>query len=109
MLNQNLNLNPKLFDEDVEKEPTRAGFGTGLLHLGDTNPNVVALCADVTGSTHVDKFAKKYPERYIEMGVAEQNMAAIGAGLGVSGKIAFISTYATFSPGKNWETIRTTI
>lgn len=109
MLNPNLKLNEKMFDKDVEVKPTRAGFGTGLVKLGETNPNVVALCADVTGSTQVDKFAEKFPERYFQMGVAEQNMAAVAAGLGVSGKIPFISTYATFSPGKNWETIRTTI
>jgi transketolase len=108
MLNPNLKLNQKLFDKDVEVEPTRAGFGTGLLALGETNPNVVALSADLTESTQANKFAEKYPERFFEVGVAEQNMAAVAAGLGVSGKVAFISSYATFSPGKNWETIRTT-
>jgi transketolase len=109
MLNPELKLNQKLFDADVEQKPTRAGYGDGLLYLGDTNPNVVALSADLTESTHAHKFAEKYPERFFEAGVAEQNMAAIAAGLGVTGKIAFISSYATFSPGKNWETIRTTI
>lgn len=109
MLNPNLKLNPKLFDEDVEKDATRVGFGKGLLKLGEANPNVVALCADLTESTNAHLFAQKFPERFFEMGVAEQNMAAVAAGLGVSGKIAFISSYATFSPGKNWETIRTTI
>jgi transketolase len=109
MLNPKYNLNPKLFDEDVEKDATRVGFGKGLLKLGETNPNVVALCADLTESTNVHLFAEKFPERYFEVGVAEQNMAAMAAGLGVSGKMAFISSYATFSPGKNWETIRTTI
>src|SRR6476646_8749747 len=73
------------------------------------NPNFVALCADLTESTNAHLFAKKYPDRFFEVGVAEQNMAAVAAGLGVSGKVAFISSYATFSPGKNWETIRTTI
>jgi transketolase len=109
MLNPNLKLNEKLFDKDVEVKPTRAGYGLGLLHLGETNPNVVALCADLTESTHNHLFAEKFPDRFFEMGVAEQNMAAVAAGLGVTGKIAFISSYATFSPGKNWETIRTTI
>src|SRR5437762_72036 len=99
MLNPNLKLNPKLFDADVEQKPTRAGFGTGLLHLGETNPDVVALCADLTESTQVHLFAEKFPERFFQVGVAEQNMAAIAAGLGVTGKIAFISSYATFSPG----------
>ncbi len=109
MLNPTLKLNPKLFDENVEKDATRSGYGTGLIKLGDTNPNVVALCADLTDSTKVEEFAKKYSDRYFEVGVAEQNMAAIAAGLGVSGKIPFISSYATFSPGRNWEQIRTTI
>jgi len=109
MLNPDLFLNPKLFDEDVEKKATRDGFGEGLVKLGDEDPNVVVLTADLSESTRADGFEKKYPERFFECGVAEQNMAAIAAGLGISGKTAFISSYATFSPGKNWETIRTTI
>ncbi len=109
MLNDDLKLNPKLFDEDVELDATRSGYGKGLVVLGEENPNIVALSADLTESTKADGFAKKWPERFFEMGVAEQNMAAVAAGLGVSGKTAFISSYATFSPGKNWETIRTTI
>lgn len=109
MLNSDLKLNPKIFDEDVETKSTRAGYGEGLLALGEENPNVVALSADLTESTHTHLFAEKFPERFFEVGVAEQNMAAIAAGLGISGKIPFISSYATFSPGKNWETIRTTI
>src|SRR3990167_6702674 len=109
MLNPTLKLNEKMFDEKPEADATRSGYGTGLLALGDENPNVVALSADLTESTKADAFAKKYPERFFEMGVAEQNMASVAAGLGVSGKVAFISSYATFSPGKNWETIRTTI
>lgn len=109
MLNPDLKLNPKVFDEDVEIKPTRAGYGEGLLALGEKNPDVVALCADLTESTYAHLFAEKYPERFFQCGVAEQNMAAIAAGLGVNGKIPFMSSYATFSPGKNWETIRTTI
>lgn len=108
MLNPNLKLNEKLFDTDAEVAPTRAGYGEGLLQLGETNPNVIGLSADLTESTHAHKFAEKFPDRFFEIGIGEQNMAAIAAGLGVSGKIAFISSYATFSPGKNWETIRTT-
>jgi len=109
MLNPEAKLNPKLFDEDVVMKPTRDGYGEGLVLAGDDNPNVVALCADLTESTRAEAFAKKYPERFFECGVAEQNMATIAAGLGISGKIAFISSYATFSPGRNWEQIRTTI
>lgn len=108
MLNNDLKLNPKIFDEDVDKLATRAGYGEGLLVLGEQNLNVVVLSADLTESTQANKFAEKYPERFFECGVAEQNMAAVAAGLAVSGKIAFISSYATFSPGKNWETLRTT-
>src|SRR5438309_529016 len=108
MLNPHLNLNKKLFDEDVEMAPTRNGFGTGLVALGEQDENVVVLSADLTESTRADAFAKKWPERFFQVGVAEQNMAAIAAGLAVSGKTAFISSYATFSPGKNWETLRTT-
>lgn len=109
MLNPDLKLNEKLFDADVAKDATRSGYGTGLVKLGDTNPNVVALSADLTESTKADAFAKKYPERFFEVGVAEQNMATVAAGLGVSGKIPFFSSYSTFSPGRNWEQIRTTI
>lgn len=108
MLNPALHLNEKMFEASAEQTPTRQGFGDGLVVLGDQNPNVVALCADLTESTKVEPFAKKYPNRFFECGVAEQNMAAVAAGLAVSGKIAFIASYATFSPGKNWETIRTT-
>src|SRR3989344_4145030 len=109
MLNKNLKLNPKIFAADIEEAPTRDGYGKGLLELGEKNPNVVALSADLTESTRAEAFAKKYPERFFEVGVAEQNMATIAAGLGISGKIPFISSYATFSPGRNWEQIRTTI
>ena len=109
MLNPILKLNEKLFEKNVETQTARLGFGEGLLELGKTNPHIVALSADLTESTHCHKFAKEFPERFIQCGVAEQNMAAIAAGLAVSGKIPFIASYATFSPGKNWETVRTTI
>jgi transketolase len=109
MLNPDLHLNPKLFGEDVEQKPTRDGYGTGIVLAGEANNNVVAICADLTESTRVEAFAKKFPERYFEIGVAEQNMATVAAGMGITGKIPFISSYATFSPGRNWEQIRTTI
>ncbi len=109
MLNPYLKLNPKIFDKDVEQSPTRNGFGEALVELGTKNKDIVVLTADLSESTRTDGFEKKFPERFFEVGVAEQNMAAIAAGLAVSGKIPFISSYATFSPGKNWETIRTTI
>ena len=110
MTNPDAQLNPNLFDTaKLEMSPTRAGYGQGLVMAGDENPNVVALCADLTESTFTHPFAKKFPERFFEMGVAEQNMATVAAGLGISGKVAFIASYATFSPGRNWEQIRTTI
>jgi len=108
-INKTAKLNPELFSEKVKQVPTRNGYGEGLLIAGEKDSNVVALCADLTESTRVEEFAKKYPERFFEVGVAEQNMATIAAGLGISGKIPFISSYATFSPGRNWEQIRTTI
>jgi transketolase len=109
MLNPNSHLSNKIFDEDIPQKPTRAGYGDGLLLAGEENKNVVVLTADLKESTYVHLFAEKFPERFFECGVAEQNMATIAAGLGVSGKIPFISSYATFSPGRNWEQIRTTI
>lgn len=92
-----------------EEEPTRKGFGRGLLAAGQKNENVVAACADLTGSTAMDLFAKEFPERFIEIGVAEQNLVTVGSGLAAMGKIPFVSSYAAFSPGRNWEQIRTTI
>ncbi|MEK7658060.1 MAG: transketolase C-terminal domain-containing protein [Patescibacteria group bacterium] len=108
MLNKNFNLSEKIFTEEIEQKPTRDGYGNGLVEIGGQNPGVVVLCADLAESTRSLWFKEKYPERYIEMGVAEQNMAAVAAGLAVSGKIPFISSYAVFSPGRNWEQIRTT-
>lgn len=93
----------------VDQQPTRKGYGQGLLEAGEKDPRVVALCADLTESTQTHLFAKKFPERFIEMGVAEQNLAAVASGLAAVGKIPFIASYATFSPGRNWEQIRTTI
>ena len=93
----------------LEQKPTREGYGLGLLQASDENPQVVALCADLVESTHTHKFAEKYPERFVEMGVAEQNMASVASGLGAMGKIPYITSYAMFSPGRNWEQIRTTI
>lgn len=109
MINENAKLNKKIFEGDIEQKPTRDGYGEGLLISGEENQNVVVLCADLTESTRSLGFAEKFPERFFEMGVAEQNMATVAAGLGISGKIPFISSYAVFSPGRNWEQIRTTI
>jgi transketolase len=109
MINEDAKLNKKIFENDIEQKPTRDGYGEGLLIAGEKDKNVVVLCADLKESTRSHWFAEKFPERFFEMGVAEQNMAAMAAGLGVSGKIPFISSYAVFSPGRNWEQIRTTI
>ena len=95
--------------EKIEQKPTRDGYGLGLIQAGDENPNIVALCADLIESTRTEAFTKKYPDRFVEMGVAEQNMASVAAGLAAVGKIPYITSYAMFSPGRNWEQIRTTI
>lgn len=109
MINSKAYLNPKLFDDDIEQAPSRNGYGEGLVLAGEENEQVVALCADLTESTRTQEFAEKFPERFIEIGVAEQNLATIAAGMALGGKIPFISSYATFSPGRNWEQIRTTV
>lgn len=95
--------------KDVTTEPIRKGFGRGLLEAGKRNENVVAACADLTDSTQMSLFKGEFPERFVEIGVAEQNLVTVGSGLAASGKIPFVSSYAAFSPGRNWEQIRTTI
>ena len=109
MTNPNAKLNPKLLKEDIEQVPTRFGYGEGLVIAGKENPNVVALCADLTDSTRTSVFKKEFPERFVEVGIGEQNMASLASGMAAVGKIPFISSYAMFSPGRNWEQIRTTI
>lgn len=102
-------LNPHYASEDVKQEPTRAGFGRGLKAAGEADKSVVALCADLTDSTQMHLFEEAFPERFIEVGVAEQNLVTVASGLARAGKIPFTSSYAAFSPGRNWEQIRTTI
>ena len=109
MLNEKIKLNPKIFDPDVEQIPIRKGFGEGLVIAGDRDKNVVGLCADLTESTQMHFFAHKYPERFVQVGVAEQNLVTVASGMAAMGKIPFTSSYAMFSPGRNWEQIRTTI
>lgn len=109
MLNPKLKLNTKLFNTDVEQAPIRKGFGEGLAQAGEIDKNVVALCADLTESTQMHLFKEKFPERFIEIGVAEQNLVTVASGMASMGKIPFCSSYAMFSPGRNWEQIRTTI
>lgn len=109
MLNPKLKLNTKIWNTDVEKRSTRLGFGEGLLEAAISNKNIVGLSADLSESTKMNIFADKFPDRYIEMGIAEQSMASVASGMASMGKIPFIASYAIFNPGRNWEQIRTTI
>ncbi len=97
-----LNFNQKLV-------ATRSGYGDALVIIGKRNKNVWVCCADLTDSTKVDQFAKMFPQRFVEVGVAEQNLVTVGAGIAAVGKIPFVSSYAAFCPGRCWEQIRTTI
>ena len=94
--------------KDWGSEPTRKGFGRGLVIAGEQNDQVVALCADLTGSVQIEPFAKKFPERFVEVGIAEQNLVTVASGMAALGKIPFTASYAAFSPGRNWEQIKTT-
>ena len=96
MISQSQKLNTKLFDSDVELVPIRKGFGEGLLEAGEKNPNVVGLCADLTESTQMHFFANKFPERFVQVGVAEQNLVTVASGMAAMGKIPFTSSYAIF-------------
>lgn len=109
MLVENQKLNKKIFDVKPDMEAIRTGFGQGLLEAGEADERVVGLCADLTKSTKMHLFREKFPERFIQIGVAEQNLATVASGMAAMGKIPFISSYAMFSPGRNWEQIRTTI
>ena len=109
MLNPKLFLNEKIFDSDVEQKPIRNGFGEGLIEAGRVNTQIVGLCADLTESTRMEQFAKEFPNRFIQVGITEQNLASVASGMAAMGKIPFMSSYAAFSPGRNWEQIRTTI
>ena len=92
--------------KSVDMVPTRDGFGIGLVELGENNDDVVVLCADLSDSTRAGMFRERFPERFIQMGIAEQNMANVAVGLALSGKIPFLTTYAVFCPGRNWDQIR---
>lgn len=109
-LNPQSKLVPNALDyAKLEQKATRDGYGQGLVLAGEADKNVVVLCADLTESTRSLGFKQKFPDRFIQMGVAEQSMAAIAAGMAMTGKVPFISSYAAFSPGRNWEQIRTNI
>src|SRR3989338_3862590 len=97
MINKNLNLVENIFDEDkLEKAKTRDGYGKGLVVLGEKNPNVVVLCADLSESTRSEWFQQKFPDRFIECGVAEQGMATYASGMAAAGEIAFLFSYCAF-------------
>ena len=109
MINPKAKLSKNLFKKSIDMVPTRNGYGEGLVEAGKKDDRVVALCADLTESTRTEYFRKKFPERFIQIGVAEQLLATAGSGMANYGKIPFIASYAAFSPGRNWEQIRTTI
>lgn len=102
-------LNPNIFEKNVEQVANRIGFGTGLKAAGEKYKEVVALCADLTESTRIIDFKEAFPDRYFQVGIGEQSMASVASGMAAMGKIPFIASYAMFSPGRNWEQIRTTI
>lgn len=105
----NMHIQDLTSKDKLQSEPIRKGFGRGLLEAGKRNEQVVAGCADLTDSTQMSLFKAEFPDRFIEIGVAEQNLVTVGSGLAAMGKIPFVSSYAAFSPGRNWEQIRTTI
>lgn len=108
MLNPDVKLTANIFDKP-DMASTREGFGKGVVEAGKTDERIVVLTADLAESTQAHHFQKAFPERFVQVGVAEQNMATVAAGMANYGKIPFITSYATFSPGRNWEQIRTTI
>ncbi len=109
MLNESQHLNPHIFDPNVEQVPTRNGYGTALIELAEKNPEVMVLTGDLADSTRVLGFWKKYPDRFLECGIAEQNMMGVAAGLALAGKIPFVSSYAVFVPGRNWDQLRVSV
>jgi len=109
MISKDAKLSEKIFASDILMKPTRDGFGTGTVEAGKNDPNVVVLCADLKESTRAEWFENEFPDRFIEVGVAEQNMATVAAGMAAVGKRPFIASYAAFNPGRNYEQIRTTI
>jgi len=109
MVNPDAKLVDNIFSPEIAKAPTRDGFGKGSVEAARADERVVVLCADLAESTRADWFRKEFPERFVEMGIAEQNMAALAAGMARVGKIPFITSYAMFNPGRSYEHIRTTI
>lgn len=102
-------LRETLFTVKEEEKPTRDGFSEGLVRAGDLDTKVVALCADLTESVRMEAFRAKYPNRFFEVGITEQAMSGLASGMAAMGYVPFMASYAMFSPGRNWEQIRTTI
>lgn len=99
----------KLFDPAIPQKPTRDGYGEGVVCAAESNKNVVVLCADLTESTRNTEFKKRFPDRFVQVGVQEQLLAAAAAGFALAGKIPFITSYAIFCPGRAWEQVRTNL
>lgn len=109
-INKQAQLNPDAFVlERLEQQPTRDGFGQGVVEAGKSDPRVVVLCADVTESTRAHLFKKEFPDRFVQLGVSEQSMVTIAAGMALAGKIPWVATYAMFCPGRAWEQVRTNV
>jgi transketolase len=109
MLNKEANLHKDVFTTKLDQIPTRDGYGDGATEAAEKDSNVVVLTGDLTESTRSQTFKERFPEKFIEVGVAEQNMAGIAAGMALSGKTPFIASYATFNPGRNWDQVRVSI
>lgn len=109
MINPAQKLETGLFSASLKQAATRDGYGQALLKLGAKNPLVVALTADLMESTRTETFAKKYPDRFYDLGVQEQNLMGVAAGMALEGLIPFVNSYAVFSPGRNWEQLRVSV
>lgn len=109
MISTQAHLSSRLFHEDIDKISPREGFGEGLVAAAAENSHIIVLCADLMNSLKVEAFARQFPDRFIEVGVAEQNLVTLASGMAAAGKLPFVVSYAVFSPGRNWEQIRTTI
>lgn len=109
MIHPDAHLREDVLTDALPTRPTRDGFGTGVVEAGTADERIVVLCADLKESTRAEQFERAFPDRFIEVGITEQNMAALAAGMSLAGKIPYIASYAAFSPGRNYEQIRTTI
>lgn len=109
MINPEMKLAENLFSDELEKKPSRDGFGKGIVEAAENDANIWALTADVSESTRTHWFSEKFPKRFVQVGVAEQNLAGVAAGIAACGKTAFVSAYGVFSPGRNWDQIRVSV